>query len=71
MRALTAHLFEFAEGVMNWIIQANIVWFKRLLETEPDPSKRAMLVGLLAEQEAELKEAEFNEADETVVKEAY
>jgi hypothetical protein len=51
---------------MNWIIQANIIWFKRLLETEFDPSKRAMLVGLLAEQEAKLKEV-----DETLVKETY
>ncbi len=51
---------------MKRIIQANIVWFKRLLETESDPSKRVMLVELLAEQEAELKAA-----DKTLVKEAY
>ena len=40
---------------MKWIIQTNIVWFKRLLETEGDLSKRAMLLRLLAEQEAEMK----------------
>jgi len=51
---------------MKWIIQTNIIWFKRLLETEADPTKRAMLVRLLAEQEAELKEA-----DETLVKKAW
>jgi hypothetical protein len=38
--------------------------FKRLLETEANPSKRAMLVGLLAEQEAELKKG----ADETLAR---
>ena len=52
------HLFEFMEGVMKWIIQSNIIWFRRLLETESYLSKRAMLLRLLAEQEAELKKAD-------------
>ena len=43
---------------MKWIIQANIIWFRRLLETEGDLSKRAMLLHLLAEQEAEMKKAD-------------
>ncbi|HMA58009.1 MAG TPA: hypothetical protein VKP52_15030 [Pseudolabrys sp.] len=46
------------EGVMKWIIQSNIIWFGRLLETEGDLSKRAMLLHLLAEQEAEMKKAD-------------
>ncbi|MGE5772723.1 MAG: hypothetical protein ACM3Z4_11905 [Hyphomicrobiales bacterium] len=43
---------------MKWIIQSNIIWFGRLLETEGDLSKRAMLLHLLAEQEAEMKKAD-------------
>ena len=39
---------------MHRIVQANIDKFKKLLETETDPKKRAVLVRLLAEQE-ELK----------------
>jgi hypothetical protein len=42
---------------MKRIIQANIDRFKLLLETESDPTKRAMLFHLLAEQETKLKEA--------------
>lgn len=42
---------------MKSIIQANIDWFKRLLETEAEPSKRAMLFRLLAEEEAKLSKA--------------
>ena len=34
------------------IVQANIDRFKLLLETEADPTKRAMLIRLLAEEEA-------------------
>jgi hypothetical protein len=37
---------------MHRIIQANIDRFKSLLETTTDPTKRAMLIRLLAEQEA-------------------
>lgn len=40
------------------IIKANIDHFKRMLVTETDPAKRAMLFRLLAEQEKELKEAD-------------
>ena len=40
---------------MKRIIQANIDRFKLLLETDTDPTKRAMLFRLLAEQETELK----------------
>ncbi len=43
---------------MKWVIQANITWFSRLLEIEGDLSKRAMLLHLLAEQEAEMKKAD-------------
>lgn len=39
---------------MRSIIQANIDRFKILLETEPDPTKRAMEERLLAEEEAKL-----------------
>jgi hypothetical protein len=35
---------------MHGIVQANIDKLKKLLETETDPTKRAMLVRLLAEQ---------------------
>jgi hypothetical protein len=39
------------------IIQANIDRFKLLLETETDPTKRIMLLRLLAEHEAKLQGA--------------
>ena len=39
---------------MYGIIQANIDRFKLLLETEPDPTKRGVIKGLLAEEEAKL-----------------
>lgn len=42
---------------MRRIIQANIDRFKALLEIETDPTKRAIEVRLLAEEEAKLKEA--------------
>jgi hypothetical protein len=41
---------------MRKIIQANIARFKSLLETESDPTKRAMESRLLAEEEVKLKE---------------
>jgi hypothetical protein len=41
---------------MRRIIQANIDRFKELLKTETDPTKLAMVKGLLAEQEAKLKQ---------------
>jgi hypothetical protein len=37
---------------MHEIIQANIERFKFLLQTETDPTKRAMEIRLLAEEEA-------------------
>jgi hypothetical protein len=37
---------------MDRIVQANIDRFNLLLETETDPTKRAMLVRLLAEEKA-------------------
>ena len=37
---------------MYGIIQANIDRFKLLLETETDPTKRGVIMGLLAEEEA-------------------
>ncbi len=47
---------------MRRIVQANIDKFKRLLETETDPTKRALLVRLLAEQEKQKKELELKPA---------
>ena len=41
------------------IVQANIDKFKRLLETETDPAKRAILIRLLAEQESEKRRLEM------------
>jgi hypothetical protein len=40
---------------MRHIIQANIDRFKLLLKTETDPTKRAMVIRLLAEEEEKLK----------------
>ena len=45
---------------MQRIVQANIDKFKRLLETETDPTKRAVLVHLLAEQEDRKRELAMN-----------
>ena len=41
---------------MRRIIQANIDKFKLLLKTETDPTKRAVEIRLLAEEEAKLEE---------------
>ena len=41
---------------MRRIIQANIDRFKKLLETETDPTKRAMEMRFLAEEELKLKQ---------------
>jgi len=41
---------------MHRIIQANIDRFKLLLKDETDPTKRAMEIRLLAEEEAKLKQ---------------
>ncbi len=38
----------------DWIAQANIDHFKKLLETEKDPQRRAMIERELAEEEAKL-----------------
>ena len=38
----------------DWIARANIEHFKKLLETEKDPQKRAMIERELAEEEAKL-----------------
>jgi hypothetical protein len=43
------------ELAVRRIIQANIDRFKLLLETETDPTKRAMEIRLLAEEEEKLK----------------
>jgi len=51
------------EDVMHrFIAQANIDKFSLLLETETDPTKRAMLVRLRAEEESKLKELTIAEA---------
>ena len=44
---------EGMEAVMHRIVQANIDKFTLLLQTESDPTKRTMLLRLLAEQEDE------------------
>ena len=44
------------------IIKANIERFKLLLQTETDPTKRAMEIRLLAEEEAKLPKPEKKEA---------
>ena len=41
---------------MRRIIKANIERFKELLKTETDPTKRAMEMRLLAEEEAKLRD---------------
>jgi len=41
---------------MHRIIQANIDRFKELLTTEADPTKRAMVNRLLAEEEMKLRQ---------------
>ena len=41
---------------MRRIIQANIDKFKLLIKTETDPTKRAVEIRLLDEEEAKLKE---------------
>jgi len=41
---------------MRRIVEANIARFKLLLETETDPTKRAMEALLLAEEEAKLEQ---------------
>jgi hypothetical protein len=38
----------------DWIAKANIEHFKKLLETEKDPQKRAVIKRELAEEEAKL-----------------
>jgi hypothetical protein len=40
----------------DWIARANIEHFKKLLETEKDPQRRAMIERELAEEEAKLAE---------------
>ena len=40
---------------MRRIIEANIDWFKQLLETTTEPTKRAMLIRLCAEEKEKLK----------------
>ena len=42
---------------MRGIVQGNIDRFKELLKTEKDPTKRATIARLLAEEEETLKQA--------------
>ena len=51
---------------MHNIIQANIDRFKDLLKTATDPTQRAMIIRLLAEEEAKL-----NQMQEPDKKKAY
>ena len=46
---------------MRRIILANIDRFKRLLETETDPTKRAIELKFLAEEEEKLKQSRPDE----------
>ena len=46
---------------MRRIIQANIDRFSELLKTETDPTKRSMLVRLLAEEDLKLKQSAAEE----------
>ena len=46
---------EEREAAMQRILQANLDRFKSLLETETDPTKRAMIIRLLTEEENKLK----------------
>jgi hypothetical protein len=50
---------------MRRIIQANIDRLKILLETETDPTKRAMETRLLAEEELKLKQLLADNKNET------
>jgi hypothetical protein len=50
---------------MRRIIQANIDRFKELLQTETDPTKRAMETRLLAEEEAKQKQLSPCDKNET------
>jgi hypothetical protein len=52
------------------IIQANIDRFKLLLKTETDPTKRAMEIRLLAEEEAKLMPKPENKEPESKEPEA-
>jgi hypothetical protein len=52
------------EAVMLSIAQANIDRYKLLLETETDPTKRAMIIRLLAEEQEKLKDSERRRARE-------
>ena len=49
---------------MRRIIQANIDRFKELLKLETDPTKRALEMRLLAEEEAKLKALPPHEKNE-------
>ena len=48
----------------DWIARANIQHFKKLLETEKDPQKRAMIERELAEEEAKLAALKMGERKE-------
>jgi hypothetical protein len=47
----------------DWIAKANVEHFKRLLETEKDPRKRAVIERELAEEEAKLAAIEAEQAN--------
>lgn len=42
-------------GMPDWIAQANIDHFKKLLETEKDPQKRLVIERELADEQAKLE----------------
>ena len=46
---------------MRRIIEANIAHFRKSLESETDPTKRAMITRLLAEEEGKLRQVKPND----------
>jgi hypothetical protein len=58
-------LSDATEFRMRRIIRANIDRLRELLKTETDPTKRAMELRLLAEEEGKLKELPPYNANET------
>ncbi len=52
----------------EWIAKANVEHFKRLLETEKDPRKRAVIERELAEEEAKLAAIEAEQANAKALK---
>ena len=52
---------------MHHIIKANIDRYKLLLETETNPTKRAMVFRLLAEEEAKQKQMQMSDPEKKAI----